>query len=192
MDCLRAQELLLAMDDPEAVGAMDAELRTHVESWRGMRSAGGPCGRMEMLARGLPVPVQASGRAGGDARPPKAVAGKCAGVPIGSSLLRRSAAAAGLLLVVGLVLSALLLNSRPAAASPELVGQLVDWNLEWCSAEPAAAVKLYREKAGHFEEGLSRKDFSGGGNGAGQGVAGAGEMAGGEQRSVGGGGAFPA
>ncbi|MFL5338612.1 MAG: hypothetical protein ACJ8F7_00460 [Gemmataceae bacterium] len=70
------------------------------------------------------------------------------------------AVAASLLLMIGL--SALLLSSpQKAHADPDVIGQLVDWNLEISEAAPEERQQLFAQKAEALKANLAKAQLSG-------------------------------
>ena len=160
MDCTQAQDLLLSMEDPGAIEQMEPELRRHVESCAQCAAVAARVRQIEALVPELPVPAAASAAS-------RAVLNTRIKMPVLSAMsyrpmrMQRLALAAGLLLVVGLSLSILLLLSQPADASTDLVGQLVDWNVEMAQApNQFERSRLYHEREVAFSKSLAHNTLS--------------------------------
>jgi len=160
MDCVHAQELILAMETPGRIEAMVPELRRHVESCPACTALAATMVRLEALVPTLPVPDSAAAKARLQQRlrtTPRS--------PVHSYRFvtpQRLAVAAGLLLIVGLTVSAVLFLTRRADASSELVAQLVDWNVDMAQTPNLKdRSRLFREKAALFSKRLAQGGASG-------------------------------
>jgi hypothetical protein len=167
MDCRRAQDWLLQADEPGSEHDMPAELREHLRSCAVCRVLVAKMRRLEEAWKALPEPANAEPAKqaflrrlpGYTAKPGAAAAPRR--LIILHFARSRWAMAALLFLVISLGVWLLAPSARVHADGPNLVEQLVEWNVSLAQANtPQERAELYAQQAAAFRAALDKPELS--------------------------------
>lgn len=154
MDCQEVQEWLLQSEGPRTETAVSVEVARHLQECACCQEMAEKLTRLESAWRALPVPAAADrARQAFLERMPvrPAVRSFQPALPNRLHLMKRCAVAALVFLTVG-VGTWLFLSHPELQAAPDLVGELIDWNLDLAQSEsPQERSQLYASQIDDFQ-----------------------------------------